>query len=180
MEGAVYIPDVMKMVVDRVNTADPIGKSVYYMFGHPLEITARLQEMSKNPSKPDKYPLIALFTDIAIVNDKLVGFYGAAKFSMVIATITKQTYTAEQRKEINFKPVLQPIKEELINQISRHAQFTNRDELIYTEIERYYWGRNGLYGNTGNIFNDFIDCIELQNISVNVLKKICTTIKSNF
>lgn len=179
---AVYIPDILEEIVGKVDTAlfPTLEQRIYFMFGHPLEIVARLQELTKatGPSRGKKYPLVALFTDIPVVKD-VNGFYGRAKLQMVIANITEQNLTAAQRLAKNFKPLLQPIKEELLLQISQHVQFTEPGELFYTEIERYYWGKNGLYGNTGNIFNDFIDCIELRDIQVTVKNKICTTIKNN-
>lgn len=181
MQGPVYIPDAIKEVVQWVDSAlyPTLTQHVYFMFGHPLEIVTRLQEMSNDPAAPKKYPLVALFTDIP-VNKNTDGFYGSARLQIVIATLTEPNLTAQERLDQNFRPILQPIKEQFLKELSRHAQFSSEGEFEYTEIERYYWGRQGLYGNTGNIYNDFVDCIELQNVQVNINTKICSTIKSNF
>lgn len=174
-KGPVYIVEHMAEVVAKVNTKllPKLGKEIYYMYGHPLELVNRLSEMTQSPVHGNKkYPIVLLFTDIPIVKDK-VGYYGDARLQIVIANITEPDYDAPKRLETNFKPILQPIKVELLEQLSRHRQFTHEGELQYTEIERYYWGKAGLYGNTGNIFNDFLDCIELQDVLITVKNFIC-------
>lgn len=173
MTDDVLIVEEMALVVEKVDKAMQLGRTIQYMYGHPLEIVTRLQAMTNSPTlKNQKYPLIVLFTDISIRHD-IPGYYGSAKLQMIVATTTVQEYSAEQRTANNFKPTLHPIKRELIRQISRHTQFTFPDETDYEEIDRYYWGKAGLYGNTGNIFNDYIDCIELKDIRVNIKNKFC-------
>jgi len=44
----------------------------------------------------------------------------------------------------------------------------------HDKIDRLFWGRSGLYGNEGNIFNDHLDAIEIQNLSLSLrLNKNC-------
>lgn len=163
----IYLKEEVQTIVSKITIAP-----LYYMFGHPKEVVARLQELTQGTTTKDKkYPLIALFADIP-VDKKIIGFYGSAKMTIIIATLTDPKLTAEQRIEKTFKPILQPIKEQLVNLIYRHKQFSFPDELNYTEIEHYYWGKAGLYGNDGNIFNDYIDAIELNNIEV-LIKNRC-------
>lgn len=178
---SVEVVEEMQTVVDKTRSAMGVNFKLYYMFGHPLEIVSRLQEMSASPkSKDKKYPLIALFTDIAVDRNDPVGTFGRAKLNLIIATLTEPSYTASDRLEKHFKPILQPIKEELLEQVSKHIQFTFEEMPTYTEIERYYWGRGGLFGNSANIFNDRIDCIEIQNLEVIIKNKICSTAHKNF
>jgi hypothetical protein len=35
-------------------------------------------------------------------------------------------------------------------------------------IERFYWGREGIYNNAGNVFNDYIDAIEIRNLDLKI------------
>lgn len=181
MEGPVNIMDEIAKAAALTNTrlSGTLGKAIHYAWGHPLEIVETLQQMTKDPNQQAlKYPLVGLFTDIAVQRN-LDGFYGQAKFTIIVATLTKPEYKAAQRKAINFGPILQPIKTELIRQITRLPQFIYPGDLYFTEIEHYYWGKEGLYGNKGNIFNDWIDCIELRDIQVNINNKICNTLKAN-
>lgn len=173
MSLPVYIVEEISTVVAAVNvglTAANFGKTVYYMYGHPLEIVKRLQELSNSTTLQDKkFPLIILFTDITI-DRSLIGFYGAVNLRILIANITQPEYISEQRTALNFKPVLHPIKEELIKQIGLHRQFTSENEITFKETDMYFYGSQI---NNKNIFNDYIDAIELKNIQVNIKNKIC-------
>lgn len=172
MTDAVYIVEEMKSVVDKVNDALSAAGfdqlPINYMYGHPLEISNRLQELSNSPTEGHKkFPLIILFTDITI-DRSLIGFYGSTSLRMLVANLTQPEYISEKRTEINFKPVLHPIKKELINQIDRHIQFTYEDELVFKETDMYYYGSEI---NKANVFNDRIDAIELRDIRLNIKNK---------
>jgi hypothetical protein len=172
MDETVYIVEEMEAIVAKVNieltAANFATTPVYYMYGHPMEIANRLQELSNSPTEGHKkFPLIILFTDITI-DKSILGFYGSTSLRMLIANFTLAEYTSVQRTEINFKPILHPIKKELINQIERHGQFTYEDELTYKETDMYYYGSKI---NEKNIFNDRIDAIELRDIKLNIKNK---------
>ncbi len=172
MDETIYIVEEMASVIAKVNTALTAASfgttPVYYMYGHPKEIAIRLQELSNSPTEgAKKFPLIILFTDITI-DRSLIGFYGSVSLRILIANFTLAEYISEQRTEINFKPILHPIKKELINQIDRHARFTYEDELTYKETDMYYYGSQI---NDKNIFNDRIDAIELRDIKLNIKNK---------
>jgi hypothetical protein len=172
MGATVYIVEEMEAIVAKVNTALTAASfgttPVYYMYGHPMEIANRLQELSNSPTEGHKkFPLIILFTDITI-DRSLIGFYGSTSLRMLIANFTLAEYTSVQRTEINFKPILHPIKKELIKQIERHNQFTYEDELTYKETDMYYYGSEI---NKQNVFNDRIDAIELRDIKLNIKNK---------
>lgn len=172
MDETIYIVEEMSAVIAKVNTA-LTGASfsttpVYYMYGHPKEINNRLVELSNSPTEGHKkFPLIILFTDITI-DRSLIGFYGSTSLRMLIANFTLPEYISEQRTEINFKPVLHPIKKELINQIDRHDRFTYEDELTYKETDMYYYGSQI---NDKNVFSDRVDAIELRDIKLNIKNK---------
>lgn len=172
MANQVYIVDEMRTVVEKVNAA-LVAKGfatlpVYYMYGHPKEINIRLQELTNSPTEAHKkFPLIILFTDIAIKVGE-PGFFGSSGLRMLIANITQPEYISEQRTELNFKPIIHPIKDELLNQIGRHKQFTYEGELKYTETDMYYYGSQI---NDKNVFPDRIDATELSNIQININNK---------
>lgn len=172
MNETVYIVEEMAAVIAKVNTALTAASfgttPIYYMYGHPMEINNRLVELSNSPTEANKkFPLVILFTDITI-DRSLVGFYGSTQLRMLIANFTLPEYISEQRTEINFKPILHPIKKELINQIERHGQFTYENELSYKETDMYYYGSQI---NNQNVFNDRIDAIELRDIKLNIKNK---------
>ncbi len=178
MTEQVYIVEEVGAVVAKVDQAlqaKSFPHRVYYMFGHPVEIANRLLELSNSvEDKNKKFPLVCLFTDVRVTRNQPEGKFGTASLHLIIVNITDQHYTAQQRLDNNFKPVLQPIKTELIKQLSRHKQFSFDQDSEFIEIERYYWGREGLHGNVNNMFNDFIDGIELPRLKVVIDKKICS------
>ncbi|KAF0193984.1 MAG: Uncharacterized protein FD166_3610 [Bacteroidetes bacterium] len=146
---------------------------VNYLHGHPKEITATLTEMTRNPTaSAQKYPLIALFQDF---EEDLSGDFLKVKLQMIIAVMTKNTLSAPDRYAVSFRPFLYPIYGELIKVISRSGYFNESTEkqVKHIKVDRLFWGRNGLYGNEGNIFNDYIDCIEIKDLRLNVKLKNC-------
>lgn len=168
----VYIVEEMAAVVAKVATK--LATPVYYMYGHPLEIVGRLQEKANSTTmKATAFPLVCLFTDIPEDNGDNVGFYAKDRLNIVICTSTTQTYTSEERTANTFKPILYPIKVELLKQITAYPNFTVNGELKFRSWDRYFWGRQGLYGSVANPFNDYIDAIEIQNLQITIKNKIC-------
>ena len=150
----------------------------FYMYGHPLEIINTLSMKDNHDvQKYNKYPLIALFQDF----DETMGEHQAVRSSvenlnMIIAVNTKPDYTAESRYDNTFRTVLYPLYDLLIKHIVKCKWFHNVDPGLvpHTKIDRLYWGRSGLYSNEGNIFNDSIDAIEVQNLHLNLrLRQNC-------
>jgi hypothetical protein len=179
MEQPVFVVDEIETVVKAVDAVlfATLQKHIIYLYGHPLEIVNRLQKLTNSPqSKDKKYPLVALFTDFRVNREQRFDMYGTTSLNIIIATLTQPDYYSEDRMAKNFKPILYPIYVELLNQLAKSKAFFwyNPDEIAHTEIDRLYWGKEGLYGKTGNIFNDFIDAIEIQNLSILINNKICS------
>lgn len=175
----VYIEEEIGMVAARTNVAlqaqriagilpTSFPTEVFYIYGHITEVVNRLQKSSEGKDTKIRYPLIVLFTDVPI--KKRVGFYGEAKLQVVIVNHTDQNYWAPDRLANVFKPILEPIKAEFLNQLSVYEQFTRPSQLIYTQIRHYFWGSQL---NKANPFNDRLDAIELRDIEVIIKEKVC-------
>lgn len=181
----VFIQDILEPIVAKVSTKllpslqaiDPTITAVHYDYGHPLEIIETLSQ--KTAAGGDfvytKYPLIALFLDAGLQRGRKIGVYGKFRLHMAIIKGTNPNYKAKQRDDNNFKPFLVPIYLELLSQLKASKAFSILDEslIIHDPIYRYYWGRKGLYGNEGNIFNDHVDCIELNNLELELNINYC-------
>jgi hypothetical protein len=164
-----YIPEEIAAVVAASATA--LGYDVFYFFGHLREVAARLQELTNSTTNKSKqFPCIILFTDIPIRANQPQGSYGTASLNLIIANWTEPKYTAQQRLDNNFKTVLYPIKREFMKRLNRHLAFGFPGEMAYTEIDRYFYGSTM---NDKNAFNDYIDCIEIQNLQVIIKNKPC-------
>jgi len=158
-----------------------LANAVHYNYGHPIEIANTLIETSKMEITRDKrFPLLALITDFSEKKDS-PDYYCKASLYFLIANLTDPTLKADERTEINFRPVLHPIYEEFIRQIqrSKHFLIEYNQNVPHTQTDRYYWGRNGtfdnnvwgktgIYGEEGNILNDKVDVIEISGLEIKV------------
>lgn len=171
----IFIDEILKaavtsaqpIVLPKIKVADNSITGLYFQHGHPLEIIEMLKQLDGSVTlKGTKYPLVALFRDFPEVKGKQVGIYSEARLNMIFAMRTNSNYTSEQRKELIFKPILYPIVNEFLRQVDLSGKFINpgQDLTEMTWIDHYFWGRESLYGSKANIFNDWIDCIELQNL----------------
>ena len=123
---------------------------VHYLYGHPIEIIQRLKQRDESDEFTfKKYPLVALFQDFPEDHTGQIGIPAEISLHLIIARGTDPKYVAEERYAKNFKPVLYPIYEELLKQITLSKTFMNYgvSTLQHTKIDRLYWGKEGLYGN---------------------------------
>lgn len=146
---------------------DEFIEGVHFDHGHPIEIVETLSEKDKAGIEFSfkKYPLVCLFQDF--VEDIENNYIVSANIHIVICNSTKPDYKAKERYEHNFKPVLYPIYNELMNQFQKHG-----DVIGYfpkqQKIDRLFWGKSSLYGNKANIFEDYLDAIEIINLKLNL------------
>lgn len=179
----VYVVDEIGLVVERVSAKllaqlqafDSTITGVHYQYGHPLEIIETLKQLDEAKDyKFRRYPFVGLFQDFPEDVGE-VGFNSEPTLHLIIARFTQPTYKAAKRYELNFKPVLYPIYLEFLEQLnfSKAFQHYAPNEIPHIKIDRLYWGREGLYKNEGNVFNDFLDCIEIRNLKLKTYLKIC-------
>ena len=151
-----------------------LAKKVYFMQGSLLEITNVLQSYTNSPSyKNKKYPLVILVRDVKEkLNKQLNGLGTSFKCHLLIITLTNPELRSDQREAQNFKPVLLPIFEELINQISKSKLFAmpTVKDMDITKWDCYFYGTKENIKK--NIFNDYVDAIDIESITLNT-KNIC-------
>lgn len=129
--------------------------------GHPLEVVNRIKSYTESDTlKYEAFPRICLFHDF----EEKITFETAVSLTLVIVTQTDPAYSAPDRYTYSFDPTLIPLYNRFINALAESAYIgtTEGNYFKHTKIDRLFWGKNGLYGNTGNIFNDFIDAIEIN------------------
>lgn len=168
METYRYVYDQFSEIVTKVSTVS--GITCYYQFGHPSEILDNLRAITQDPTKPDqKYPLIALFTDYEEQQGNTPGIESNVSLHLIIATLTSPHYMASERAIITFKPILEPIYDALKQCVLDSGYYQN-NRFKCRKINRFYWGKNGLYDMSGNVFEDMIDAIEIQNLELSVIQ----------
>ena len=167
-----YIPDLVRDVVAKVATT--LQTQVYYDYGHYSEVVKNMDEKDKSYTNKAKYPLVWLVMDFEETMGGKSGDYAELNLQLIIATDTNAEYTMQERRDKSYLPVLYPIYAELLNQFSLSKVFKTAYKISHTKIDRPYWGvQSGLGNGTGNLFNDFIDAIQIKNLKVNVKEKIC-------
>lgn len=172
-----YITDIMGSIVAatsgkveaRLMQVDEYITGIHYIYGHYNEIRQKLIERSQGSEsfKFRRYPLVALFLDIPN-NKGRVGTGGKVTLQMIILYHTTAERYVEDRMELVFKPILYPIYNELLLQIRDSGYFLvyDVDSISHTAIERPHWGDPGLYGNSGYLFGECLDGIELKNLEL--------------
>lgn len=144
----------------------------YYLHGHPRDIINILSlKATKQAMKYTRFPLIALFQDFKETGEP--GYASTADLHLVICTLTRPEYTAAERYDNTFDAILYPLYDEFIAALEKSTELVFDRHTVERE-DRLYWGREGLYENTGNIFNDFIDAIEIINLNVKILNQLNT------
>lgn len=166
--------DIIGNIVSDVRASyDPSGlEEPYYLYGHPLEIFNVLKLKSGSETyKYSKYPLIVLYQDfkeeVSNVETIVTGF------TIVIMTETSTAYLAPDRYTNTFTPVLQPIYELLMTKIKNSKLVSSPDDMYsHDKWDRLYYGKSDEFGNSGNIGNDALDAIVIQNLDLKI-SKIC-------
>lgn len=162
------------LIADSTIDFGTVPKKLYFMHGHPKEIVAVLQSYTNSPAKKNqKYPLVALFRDIKEkVNQQQYGLASTFKCRIVICTLTDPNLRADDREQRNFIPILLPIFEELLYQLSISAEFGTPtiEEMEVEKWDRYFWGSQAV---DKNILNDYIDAVEIESITLKNLNIIC-------
>lgn len=174
MIGVINIPALFQELATRVNTALSPGLPVYFDYGRYIEVTRNLTSKSAAiASKNNKYPLIWLVYPFTV--QETIAGVGVEILDMqiIIATITTAASTTPQRMEENFIPKLYPIYQELKKQIDNSGFFSDIDfDNVHKRIDQPYWdGKDG--SSVANMFNDYIDAIQLKNIRLQVNEETC-------
>jgi len=140
----------------------------YYEYGHPLEISNILLSRDNNKTlQYQKYPLIALFTDVRIKRGNPLIFGQLERQFISIIGQSDKDYSSKQRYANVIIPILIPLYNTLVKKIQSSAYFTETNpQLSHDYIERPFWGSTSKYGNVKNMFNDPLDSIDMENISL--------------
>jgi len=157
------------------------GNPCQYLYGHRLQINNQLLRQQQNPAKKEqRYPLIALFLDI---EEPVINGVINYKLNLVIGAKTDPNYSTEARYQDNkpFKSVLYPLYYAFMQSLSDSGLFMwpgVADMPKHSKIDRPFWGVSiadelGVKKNEANIFNDFLDAIQIKNLEINQKLKTC-------
>jgi hypothetical protein len=174
----VNIPALWASVAAKVDaklfarTTDPFH--VWFDYGRYIEITKRLTEKQQGTTEALKrFPLIWLVIPYDETYGETDQVCELTNLQIIIATQTKIDSTTPQRMADNFIPRLFPIYEELIKQIKLSGYFSEIGYNVpHIKTNQPYWdGKDG--AQQANMFNDYIDAIQLKNIRLTVNETTC-------
>lgn len=163
------VVDIIEDVVDNVRAAYAPAGEPYFLHGHPLDVVNVLSMKDEDSVfKFKKYPLIILMQDF---KEHVDSDERDVTLNLVIVDETKPEYVASERYTNIFVPVLYPLWDLLHEELTKPNAIGTKD-LKYDKYDRLYWGKTSIYGNTGNIANDYLDAIEILNLQLHI-NKIC-------
>lgn len=164
-------------ILTTLQDADPNIETINYMYGHPVEIMQTLADMERDTEyRAKKFPVIILFQDFNENRGNNAGNYATVSLNIAIAFSTQPSLISSERYTQVFKPILYQLYHEFMKQVANYDGFNisrTVTKLEHTKIDRVFWGKNGLYGNDGNKFADYLDAIEIQNLNLTIKNKIC-------
>jgi hypothetical protein len=165
-----YFPDLMRSVVDRVSekfeNLDEDPFLVLFDYGIMSQVG---RDRMKRDDKDS--PFIWLVMNFDEDMGKTGQGYEIPDVNILICANTDNTWSMEERDENNFKPILLPIYEELMLQIRREKKFGMPGEAKtrHKRIIRPYWGGGDVNGaDTGNLFKQKVDAIQIRNLKLTV------------
>ncbi len=173
-EELIYIPFLWRDIIQ--NVSKEIGRLVLFDWGHHHEVAARLQEKNGGMSDAErtKFPLVWLVCDFPEEKGYQSDVYAKCSTQLIIASLTDQNFTMEQRAEEIFLPVLYPIYSSILTQVSkeRRIQVPTRDMISHTKVDRYYW-MGGMDEKGQNLFTDPVEAIEIRNMEFIIKQPWC-------
>lgn len=175
MSGKVYVYEQIEEIV--YDAGRRCGITPHFQFGHPMEILENLRAMTADPKQQDlKYPLFALFADFTEVRGEIPGIDCRVNLHMIIATLTEAQFSTKDRVTVNFQPILYPLYVAFMTSLGKSGYYMLKPSLLipHKKTDRLFWGKNGLYLATGNVFEDLVDCIEIEDLELSVItQKSC-------
>lgn len=190
MTEVLNIPELFRNLVTRVDLktfARAIPFHTYFDYGRYLEIDKRLiQKGLSAAAKSKRFPLVWLVIPFT-KSFPALGDMQVRRMQIIICNVTKPNSTTPDRFNENFTNYLWPIYTELMNQISISGYFSNVGENFpHDLIEQPFWDgkETGQVGNTNlgtneaaNMFNDYVDAIQLKNIQLDINLQTCDQFK---
>lgn len=145
-------------------------KTIKYMYGHHKEIQKRLIEMGKGSQRDNKYPLIILFLDIEETRDPDPNTVVVYRCNLAIVDQTDTNYTAAERLENVFEPILWEIYDDFMDILKENLHYFLSKSIPHTKFDRFFWSTEG--AGEQNVLAAQLDAVEIIGLDVTVLKSM--------
>lgn len=160
------IQDILSKEAEWAKNDCNLDNMLFY-YSTPTEFVEVLKEMAKK-DKFAPYPFVFVNSQTVSYDRTNKNLTTISVGELVIATITKPNYKSAERDFKTFKPILLPYMEAFFDRI------TNGQGLVlqsYGETRlHYFYGKEGVYGSEGNLFNDSVDAIQINDLEFRLTK----------
>jgi hypothetical protein len=164
------IPGLFRQVATAVSDALPFP--VYFDYGAYDVVNKNLQSLDQSITMKDrKYPLIWLVTPIREVITPGADYAcDLQDIDILICVKSDATSSNDERNAASFATYLRPIYHELLRQIDSSYLFTCTSMKGISHEVREWPYHSGVESASGkvNLFNDFIDCIQIRRLRLQV------------
>jgi len=166
------VPYVIKDIVDTLRDKFSEEKVLpYFDFGTTVEVVNRLKQKSESPTYSDKrYPLIWYLIDGSVKEEVVLGKRIVKNVTIIICNQTTREFTSTERYENNFTPILRPLYDAFMINMKNSTLVRSSDNYKHEYYENLFWGNEGLYGATGNIFDDMLDAIIIRGLDLSLIE----------
>lgn len=148
-------------------------ETINFQPAYILEVIQTLGENNKTDGYSGKnYPLVMMVEEQEMHG--LNGYAGDWAGTIAICWPTEKNYKWDDRYTMSFEPVLYPIYEELIEQISRHQMLViagGWEGVRHIKSDKPYWGAGAFRDGEGNVFTDPVDTILISNLKFSLNNK---------
>lgn len=148
---------------------------VYFQFGTLIELQETIVQQTQLNGGVNVFPLVFMFVDVTEPRG-FIGDYADLRLRLAILNFTDRTFKAKDRLENNYKPIIMPIYNELMRQITLSKFFidaNNVQKIKHKTTRRYYWGRESENGNTANKTAFPVDGLEISDLELKYYLQRC-------
>lgn len=132
----------------------------------PTQLSDTFAQWTRDPDvKKEQFPVIVLLHDFSEKAFK-AGFDREVSINVVIATDTKPEYKASDRYTNTFDDILIPLYEKFMEHL-RNSYYVGF-EVTHDKIDVMSYGNDQ---KAAHVFHDFIDAIEIQNLTFKIIRQ---------
>lgn len=156
-------PDIIGEVVSNIRSTYDTENGVYPMYEYGTYLELSKENALKDRIRTKGFPLVWLVWGDGNNKESWVngGNYKVSPRIFIIAE-SKPNYKSEQRESLVFNPVLYPILDSLIKHMG-YSEFMMPYEVdVHEKTNHYLFGVGLDSGKVKNMFNYYLDAIELN------------------
>lgn len=163
------------VMVDEFNTLFQKVKTALslpvlnYQYGYVAELNENMKDMVDSPADRDKrFPLVWVAQPFSIMHGDSSGYAVLSDCEIFIIMESAENLRATERMTDKFKPVINPIYDEMLEQMINAPWCCEMDKanLKHKATDRYYWGES-----QAKAISDIFDCKHIQFSSLKINNK---------